>query len=95
MIVTRQTVEFYLEIFTSPPRAPDLAPGPYRGPAGPPRPLPGGGKTVDNLDLLMGVGQDATDQGRRLGSQVSVFEVSDPANPKLLQKLSRVAQCSF
>jgi uncharacterized secreted protein with C-terminal beta-propeller domain len=39
-------------------------------------------------DLLMGVGQDATDQGRRLGSQVSVFDVSDPANPKLLQKLS-------
>ena len=38
--------------------------------------------------LLMGVGQDATDQGRRLGSQVSVFDVSDPANPKLLQKLS-------
>jgi uncharacterized secreted protein with C-terminal beta-propeller domain len=37
-------------------------------------------------DLLLGVGQDATDQGRRLGPQVSVYDVSDPANPKLLQK---------
>jgi hypothetical protein len=36
--------------------------------------------------LLLGVGQDASDQGRRLGSQVSVFDVSDPANPKLLQR---------
>ena len=31
--------------------------------------------------LLMGVGQDATDDGRVLGTQVSVFDVSDPANP--------------
>jgi uncharacterized secreted protein with C-terminal beta-propeller domain len=39
-------------------------------------------------NLLLGVGQDATDQGRRLGTQVSVFDVSDPSNPKLLQKVA-------
>lgn len=37
-------------------------------------------------DLLIGIGQDATDQGRRLGSQVSLFDVSDPANPTRLQQ---------
>ena len=31
--------------------------------------------------LLMGVGQDATDIGRVQGSQVSVFDVRDPADP--------------
>jgi hypothetical protein len=34
--------------------------------------------------LLVGVGQDATDEGRRLGPQVSLFDVGDPAAPKLL-----------
>ncbi len=33
-------------------------------------------------DLLMGVGQDATEQGRIQGTQVSLFDVSDPANPQ-------------
>ncbi|HUR22665.1 MAG TPA: beta-propeller domain-containing protein [Acidimicrobiales bacterium] len=33
---------------------------------------------------LIGVGQDATDQGRSLGTQVSLFDVSDPASPKRL-----------
>lgn len=32
-------------------------------------------------DLLMGVGQDATEQGRVQGTQVSIFDVSDPAKP--------------
>ncbi len=32
-------------------------------------------------DLLVGVGQDATDEGQTTGVQVSVFDVSDPANP--------------
>jgi uncharacterized secreted protein with C-terminal beta-propeller domain len=36
-------------------------------------------------DLLIGVGQDATEEGRRLGSQVSLFDVSNPAAPRLLQ----------
>lgn len=31
---------------------------------------------------LLGVGQDATDQGRRLGTQVSLFDVGDPARPR-------------
>ncbi|MGD9705077.1 MAG: beta-propeller domain-containing protein [Acidimicrobiia bacterium] len=30
---------------------------------------------------LLGVGQDATDDGGRLGAQASLFDVSDPANP--------------
>jgi Beta propeller domain len=33
---------------------------------------------------LLGVGQDATPEGRLKGSQVSLFDVSDPAAPKLL-----------
>ena len=32
--------------------------------------------------LLMGVGQDATDTGRVRGTQVSVFDVTDPADPR-------------
>jgi Beta propeller domain len=36
---------------------------------------------------LLGVGQDATDQGRRLGTALQVFDISDPANPKQLSKL--------
>lgn len=37
-------------------------------------------------DLLLGVGQDATEQGRRLGAQVSLFDVSDPAHPERLDQ---------
>jgi uncharacterized secreted protein with C-terminal beta-propeller domain len=33
---------------------------------------------------LLGIGQDATDQGRVQGTQVSLFDVSDPAAPKRL-----------
>ncbi len=32
-------------------------------------------------NLLLGVGQDATDEGRTLGTQVSLFDISDRANP--------------
>ena len=35
-------------------------------------------------DLLLGVGQDATPEGRPKGVQVSLFGVGDPAHPKLL-----------
>ncbi len=35
---------------------------------------------------LIGVGQDATEQGRRLGVQVSLFDVSDAAAPRVLQR---------
>ena len=36
--------------------------------------------------LLLGVGQDATEQGRTLGTQVSLFDVGDPARPRLVAK---------
>ena len=39
-------------------------------------------------NLLLGIGQDATDEGRVLGIQVSLFDVSDPANPVRLQQLT-------
>ncbi|MEN3279689.1 MAG: hypothetical protein V7607_829 [Solirubrobacteraceae bacterium] len=35
-------------------------------------------------DLLLGVGQDATPEGRAKGVQLSLFGVGDPAHPKLL-----------
>jgi uncharacterized secreted protein with C-terminal beta-propeller domain len=35
-------------------------------------------------DLLLGVGQDATPEGRTKGVQLSLFGVADPAHPKLL-----------
>jgi beta propeller domain-containing protein len=37
-------------------------------------------------DLLLGVGQDATEEGRVLGTQVSVFDVSDLRRPTLLTR---------
>ncbi len=33
-------------------------------------------------DLLLGVGADANDQGRRVGGQVSLFDISDLRNPR-------------
>jgi uncharacterized secreted protein with C-terminal beta-propeller domain len=36
-------------------------------------------------NLILGVGQDATDEGRVLGTQVSVFDVSNLARPERLQ----------
>jgi uncharacterized secreted protein with C-terminal beta-propeller domain len=37
-------------------------------------------------DLLLGVGQEATDDGRVQGLQLSLFDVSDLAHPRRLQK---------
>jgi hypothetical protein len=37
--------------------------------------------------LLLGVGQDATDGGQVLGTQLSLFDVHDPANPVRLSTL--------
>lgn len=37
---------------------------------------------------LLGIGQDATDRGRTLGTQVALYDVSDPANPRELQKVT-------
>lgn len=36
--------------------------------------------------LLIGVGQDATEEGRTTGTQVSLFDVSNPTDPQRLQK---------
>ncbi|MEU8247017.1 beta-propeller domain-containing protein [Nonomuraea sp. NPDC048916] len=36
---------------------------------------------------LIGIGQEAGQQGRTLGSQVSLFDVSDPAGPRRLSQL--------
>lgn len=45
-------------------------------------------------DLLLGVGQDATEQGRRLGTQLSLFDVSDPRNPRRLHQRALAAGSS-
>ena len=37
---------------------------------------------------LLGIGQDATAEGARLGTQLSLFDVADPAEPKLLRKVA-------
>ena len=37
-------------------------------------------------DLLIGIGQDATEEGFRSGAQVSLFDVSNPAAPARLQQ---------
>jgi hypothetical protein len=39
-------------------------------------------------DLLLGLGQDATEEGRVLGTQVSTFDVSDPRRPSLLRRVT-------
>ncbi len=39
--------------------------------------------------LVLGVGQDATGEGRVLGTQVSVFDVSNPARPTRLDRWTR------
>lgn len=38
--------------------------------------------------LLLGLGQDATEEGRVLGTQVSTFDVSDPRRPSLLRRVT-------
>ena len=37
-------------------------------------------------DLLLGVGQDATEEGRLRGTQLNLFDVSDPREPKRLHQ---------
>jgi uncharacterized secreted protein with C-terminal beta-propeller domain len=36
---------------------------------------------------LIGIGQEASDKGRTLGTQISLFDVSDPASPRRLSQL--------
>ncbi len=38
--------------------------------------------------LLLGIGQDATEEGRVLGTQASLFDVSDPAAPRRLDSFA-------
>ena len=38
--------------------------------------------------LLLGVGVEASEEGMRLGTQVSLFDVADPADPTLLHRTS-------
>ena len=38
--------------------------------------------------LLLGVGQDATDAGAQLGTQLSLFDVSDPSAPRRLHQVA-------
>ncbi|MEX0795482.1 MAG: beta-propeller domain-containing protein, partial [Acidimicrobiia bacterium] len=38
--------------------------------------------------LLLGIGQDATETGQVQGTQVSLFDVSDPANPTRLDQIT-------
>jgi hypothetical protein len=38
--------------------------------------------------LLLGVGQDANEAGRRTGAQASLFDVSDPAQPRRLDQVA-------
>jgi hypothetical protein len=39
-------------------------------------------------DLLLGVGQDADERGRTLGTQISLFDVADPAAPTRLDQVT-------
>ena len=50
--------------------------------------IPGFSSYLHPVDdnLLLGIGQDATDEGRTLGTQVSVFDVSDLDNPTRLHQ---------
>ncbi len=38
-------------------------------------------------DLIMGIGQDATDEGMAVGGQVSLFDVSDASDPRRVAQL--------
>ena len=40
-----------------------------------------------NDGRLIGIGQEASEKGRTLGTQVSLFDVSDPANPRRLSQM--------
>ncbi|MCX7620171.1 MAG: beta-propeller domain-containing protein, partial [Acidimicrobiales bacterium] len=37
---------------------------------------------------LIGIGQDATDRGRTLGTQIALYDVADPARPREIQKVT-------
>ena len=74
VVTFRQTDPLYV-IDLSDPRAPEMV-GELK--------IPGYSAYLHPLGdgLLMGVGQDATDGGRVEGTQVSIFDVSDPSDPR-------------
>ncbi|MGB8360755.1 MAG: beta-propeller domain-containing protein [Acidimicrobiia bacterium] len=76
VVTFRQTDPLYV-IDLSDPRAPEMV-GELK--------IPGYSAYLHPLGdgLLMGVGQDATEGGRVEGTQVSIFDVSDPSNPRRL-----------
>ena len=49
---------------------------------------------VSDSGLVVGVGQDATDDGMTTGLKLSVFDVSDPANPQEVAKWVRPGAAS-
>lgn len=51
--------------------------------------IPGFSSYLHPLDdgKLLGLGQDATEQGQTLGTQLSIFDVSDPARPTRVTKV--------
>ncbi|ANS79938.1 hypothetical protein SGUI_2542 [Serinicoccus hydrothermalis] len=73
VVTFRQTDPLYL-VDTSDPTAPEVT-GELK--------IPGYSAYLHPVgeDLLLGVGQDATDEGRTTGLQVSLFDISDPAAP--------------
>lgn len=78
IVTFRQTDPLYL-VDTSDPTAPEVT-GELK--------IPGYSAYLHPLgdDLLLGVGQDATDDGRTTGVQVSLFDISDPAAPTQVAK---------
>ncbi|WP_151525573.1 beta-propeller domain-containing protein [Serinicoccus kebangsaanensis] len=78
VVTFRQTDPLYL-VDTSDPTAPEVT-GELK--------IPGYSAYLHPIgeDLLLGVGQDATDEGRTTGLQVSLFDISDPAAPTQVAK---------
>lgn len=80
VVTFRQTDPLYL-VDTSDPTAPTVA-GELK--------IPGVSTYLHPIGdgWLLGVGQDATDDGRTTGLQLSLFDVSDPADPRRVDNLT-------
>src|SRR3712207_7711131 len=46
-------------------------------------------------DMLIGVGQDATEEGRRLGAQISLFDVRDRKSTRLNSSHANISYAVF
>ncbi len=80
IVTFRQTDPLYL-VDTSDPTAPTVA-GELK--------IPGVSTYLHPIEdgWLLGVGQDATDDGRTTGLQLSLFDVSDPTDPRRVDNLT-------